>query len=292
MKIVLITTYSEAEEVGRIKTEADAMGREFKLIDLADFSFRVVDNKLSVHGVDLDELRGSVVIVRGIFNAIRSVASVIDYLRGNGIAVFDNNLSEHKYVINKVADLVKLSVGEVSVPDTYYARDINEYSGFGDILGYPLIVKSNRMGKGAGVLKMNNRQELEAFVAGLAETDRSAKNYLVQKFIPYVYDLRVLVVGEDTFSMRRIPRQGDFRANFSLGGSVEKFEISEEQRLLAFRAVGAVDMPIAGVDILVDSEGRNYILEVNHTAGLVGMEKATGENIVKKYLEVAINKAK
>lgn len=291
-KIVLVTTYPKAEEIGRIEAEALAAERDFKLVNLADFRFRVVGNKLVVDKIDVEALRGSVVVVRGIFNAIRSVASVVDYLRGNGIPVFDNNLTEHKYVINKVADLVKLAVKGVPVPDAFYTRDFNDYPKYGEQLGYPLIVKSNRMGKGAGVFKLDSKEELEAFVLNLLETDRSAKNYIIQEYVPYKYDLRVLIVGDKTWAMRRIPREGDFRANFSLGGSVEKFELNKEQSSLAFRALEAVNMPVAGVDILVGEDGRNYVLEVNHTAGLVGMEQATGENVVKKYLEVAIKAAK
>jgi glutathione synthase/RimK-type ligase-like ATP-grasp enzyme len=51
-------------------------------------------------------------------------------------------------------------------------------------------------------------------------------------------------------------------------------------------------MSIGGVDILITGHNKRYILEVNHTAGFVGMEKATGENIAKIYLEHAIKEAK
>ena len=51
-------------------------------------------------------------------------------------------------------------------------------------------------------------------------------------------------------------------------------------------------MDVAGVDVLIDENDDRYILEVNHTAGFVGMEKATGENIGKIYVECAIERAK
>ena len=50
-------------------------------------------------------------------------------------------------------------------------------------------------------------------------------------------------------------------------------------------------MSVGGVDILIDESGKRYILEVNHTAGFVGMEKATGKNIGRLYLEHALKYA-
>jgi len=92
--------------------------------------------------------------------------------------------------------------------------------------------------------------------------------------------------------MERIPRPGDFRANFSLGGSVELFEPSNETIALAKKALQATGMSVGGVDVLITEDGRQYILEVNHNPGFEGMELATKENIAKIYLEHAIKEAK
>jgi len=92
--------------------------------------------------------------------------------------------------------------------------------------------------------------------------------------------------------MRRIPAKNEFRANFSLGGSVELFDPQPKTIKLAHQALKAVDMTIAGVDVLITQDNKQYILEVNHTAGFVGMEKATGKNIAKIWLEHAIKTAK
>jgi glutathione synthase/RimK-type ligase-like ATP-grasp enzyme len=35
-----------------------------------------------------------------------------------------------------------------------------------------------------------------------------------------------------------------------------------------------------------------FVLEVNHTPGFIGMEKATGKNIGRVYLDFAIKNAK
>ena len=289
MKIALITTYPDAPEVVRVEQEVKALGHEYQLINLLHFNFFVKDQELRIE--HLENLDADVVIVRGVFNAIKSISTVMDYLKKRGIKVFDNNLSQHKYAINKVTDLVKLSIAGIFIPDTYYAREYEKYDKFIALNGYPLVIKSTRMGQGAGVYKVDSEGELKRFISEHEALKHPAKDFILQKFIDYEFDIRVLIVGEDMFAMRRKPRDGDFRANFSLGGSVEKFDLDQKDKELALAALRAIDMGVGGVDILIDKNGNRYILEVNHTAGLVGMEKATGEKIARLYVVYAIKNA-
>jgi glutathione synthase/RimK-type ligase-like ATP-grasp enzyme len=92
--------------------------------------------------------------------------------------------------------------------------------------------------------------------------------------------------------MRRIPGEGEFRANFSLGGSVELFDLDEAGKKMAMKALKAVGLSIGGVDMLITEDNKRYILEVNHTAGFIGMELATSTNIGKIWVEHAIASAK
>src|SRR5690606_31539313 len=119
---------------------------------------------------------------------------------------------------------------------TKYVRTWEEYSAACDGLSYPTIVKSIRSGQGTGVFKVDTKEELEKFLSQMQDADKSPKNYILQKFFDYELDLRVLVIGDKMFSMQRIPREGDFRANFSLGGTVKKHELTQEQKELALKA--------------------------------------------------------
>jgi len=148
------------------------------------------------------------------------------------------------------------------------------------------------MGKGVGVYKADDEEGLANLVAEFESNEKNPKNYILQEFIPYVYDIRALIIGNDVFAMRRIPGEGEFRANFSLGGAVEPYELDEEGRKLAINALAAINMSVGGVDILITKDGKRYILEVNHNAGFTGMEKATGKNIGKVFVEHAIAEAR
>ncbi len=290
MKIALITTLSTLEENRRIGKEIESLGHKFTLIDLQHFSFEIDENGLSIG--QLADLETDLVIVRGIFNAIKPLSVVIEDLKKKGVKVFDNNLLSQFYSIDKITDLLKLSTSAIPTPNTSYARDFARFPEMAKKLGYPVVIKSTRMGKGASVFKVSGESELEALIQNFVETEREAKGFIMQEFIPYEFDLRALIIGKNIFVMRRLPGPGEFRANFSLGGSVELFDLDQEGKELAFKALHAVGLSVGGVDILIDKNNSRYILEVNHTAGMLGMEKATGKNITRMYVEHAIKYAK
>jgi RimK family alpha-L-glutamate ligase len=290
MKIALITTLATLEENSRIQKEVEAMGHIFQLVDLKNFSFSIMNGKLAIDQVE--KFSPDIAIFRAILNSVKPITVIVKGLRLNGVKVFDNNLSKHQYSIDKVSDLLKLQQADIPIPDTSYSRNFANYFDFANKIGYPVIIKSMRMGKGVGIYKVDSSKQLSNIIEKLDTEGESARNFILQEYVPYKYDLRCLVVGESTITMRRIPKEGDFRANFSLGGSVESFEIEDHDRELALKAMKAVDMQVGGVDILIGENRKRYILEVNHSAGFVGMEKATGENITRKYLEFAITNAK
>jgi len=290
MKIALITTLPELIENKRIEEEVKNFGHEFQLVDLSDFNFLISNSSLVLKKIT--DLKTDMVIVRGIFISLKAICTLIYDLREKGIKVFDNNFLNHKYSISKTTDMIKLSLAKIPVPNTAFTRNIDDYYTLSEKIGFPLIIKSSRMGKGANIFKINNKEELERIIKDIGLEDKKAQNYLLQEFIPYVHDLRVLIIGDNIFTMKRIPREGDFRANFSRGGSVELFDLDEEGKKLALDALHVVNMTVGGVDILIDKDDNRYVLEVNHIAGFVGMEKATNKNIGKLFVEHTIKEAK
>lgn len=290
MRIALLTTLPELIENNRIKEEVENLGHDFRLIDLSQFNFYAEKDQVNVEGLEKNEI--DTIIVRGVFNSIKPISVIINNLQKDGTRIFDNNFIEHKYAIDKVTDLIKLSYSGVEIPKTAYERNFEYFPKKAERIGYPVIVKSTRSGKGASIFKTDSKSQLLKLIEELKGEDKKAKSYIMQEFIPYKYDLRCLVIGEHVYTMRRIPAKGDFRANFSLGGKVEKYNLDSKGEALAIKALKTIDMSIGGVDILITREDKRYILEVNHTAGFVGMEKATGKNIGKVFVEHAIKNAK
>ena len=154
-----------------------------------------------------------------------------------------------------------------------------------------MIVKPIRTGKGKEVEKIEHPTQLTQFIRQAEKNGYPASRYLIQEFVPYEKDLRILIIGEHVYAMRRFPKKGDFRANFSLGGAVELIKLDQETKELAKKALHHIGLSVGGVDILITPEGKRYLLEVNHNPGIEGIESATGENIAKTYLLHAIKSA-
>ncbi len=290
MRVVLVTTNPQLDENGRIAQEVKNLGYEFVLYNLREFEYKIIKGKFLVDNLEIKE--DDIVIPRAIFRSVHQIAALVELLRKRGIKVFDNNFLKHKFSINKLTDIIRLSANAIPIPDCYHFHSFEKYFEAGRKLGYPLVIKLTRTGKGVGVIRIDDESHLRNFIEEQKGKGIEAKNYLVQKFIPYKLDLRVLIIGKEIFCMQRIPKEGEFRANYSLGGKVKAFELDEEGKKLALSAKEAVDLEVAGVDMLITENNERYILEVNHTPGMLGMEEATGKNITGVYIRYAIDNAR
>jgi glutathione synthase/RimK-type ligase-like ATP-grasp enzyme len=75
------------------------------------------------------------------------------------------------------------------------------------------------------------------------------------------YDLRVIAVGNKVFGYYRDVPQGEFRASGM--GMVRKGILPEDAVHLAMQVIKKLDLVIAAVDMLRDSQ-VNYILKCHH----------------------------
>lgn len=289
MKIALLSTIGTNFKIERIVREAEALGHQCVPVSIGEIDLQVKNNELILPGIT--DLEVDVVILHSVFSSVKNVILLVKHFRRQRIRVFDNNYSEIYYSINKVADLTKLSLENFPLPNTFHTRNYDEFPSLCAEISYPVIIKPIKTGKGRGIEKLDDLAQLERFLIKAKSEGRKAEYYLIQQFIPYEKDLRILIIGDHIYAMRRFPQPGDFRANFSLGGSVEIIDPDEETKALAKRALHCIGLSVGGVDVLITTDGKRYVLEVNHNPGIEGIESATGENIAKTYLEHALKSA-
>jgi ribosomal protein S6--L-glutamate ligase len=104
---------------------------------------------------------------------------------------------------------------------------------------------------------------------------------LVQEFIKEAdgKDLRLFVIdGKVVAAIQREALPGEFRANIHLGGTASVIKPRSEEKKIAIRAAKAMDLKVAGVDIIRSAKGP-LLLEVNSSPGLEGIEGATNKDI-------------
>ncbi len=240
----------------------------------------------SEHG---DIAQYDALLVREVFAYFKYALNIISYMKNKGKLVVDNNLAEEKMMINKLIDGQRIVQAALPFPKTYHAHTLSNYLKLIPRIekecGYPLVVKHRSSGKGAKIYKVDDRLDLENLLSELNEENKLGRFY-IQEFLPLAADYRVLVVADQVVgAMLRIPKKGDFRANFSLGGTVQPAELTGELKDLAAKAAKATNCNFGGVDVVYTKEGKPYLLEVNRTPGFQGFTQAHGINVAKMFVD-------
>ena len=147
-------------------------------------------------------------------------------------------------------------------------------------IGYPAIVKTISGSYGKGVFFVEKKKQLEQLLT-MAEITKPSYNIVIQEFIKDTWgkDLRVFVVNNKVVGcMLRQSVDDDFRANITRGGEGFPYEVNDQIEWISSEASKALDLDIAGVDLLFDGDGYK-ICEVNSNPGFEGMETFTKKNI-------------
>lgn len=150
--------------------------------------------------------------------------------------------------------------------------------------GPPLIVKLLEGTQGKGVVLAETKKAAESVINAFKSINA---NILVQEFIKEANgkDIRCFVVdGKVVASIQREAIPGEFRANIHLGGTASIIKITPEEKKIALKAAKAMDLKVAGVDIIRSSKGP-LLLEVNSSPGLEGIEGATNKDIAGKMIQ-------
>ena len=150
--------------------------------------------------------------------------------------------------------------------------------------GSPLIVKLLEGTQGKGVVLAETKKAAESVINAFKSLN---VNILVQEFIKEANgkDLRLFVIdGKVVAAIQREALPGEFRANIHLGGTASVIKPTIEERKIAIKAAKAMDLKVAGVDIIRSSKGP-LLLEVNSSPGLEGIEGATNKDIAGEMIK-------
>lgn len=199
-----------------------------------------------------------------------------------------NTLESYENCENKYTTYKVLSAENIPTPATTVmtADDMDRLQKKVDNIGgnFPVVCKLLDGKKGIGVFIIDSYMSLKSTLETIFKLVPNAE-ILLQNKIESDYDLRIHVFNKsyarqsnnkENFEiigvMRRNKIEGDFRTNFSLGGTIESFKLTEDQKKLAIDTAAAVKCKWCGVDMIIDkSTGQNYIIEVNASPGVKGI---------------------
>jgi len=206
-----------------------------------------------------------------------------------GVPVF-NNADTLERVRDKLHAHQILAESGITTPDTMLAKFPINVELVEETLGFPVIVKTLHGALGSGVFLIENAKSFEDLMTLVHETQPNIL-MIFQKFVASSKgrDLRIFVVeGTVIAAMQRTAKDGDFKANFSQGGQVDKFEVDKKAADIAIKTAQALNIQVAGIDLLFTEDGYT-ICEANTFPGFKGLEQATGENIPKSIFTAMLN---
>ena len=184
--------------------------------------------------------------------------------------------------VDKYLASAKLAAAGLPIPRTVICQTVDDALAAFHTLGGDVVVKPLFGAEGRGIARLTDEALAQRAFSMLVQM--GAVLY-VQQFIPHDgFDLRVLVVGNRMWGMRR-RNPLDWRTNVSRGATSEPLELNVELAEMARRAVDAIGAPVAGVDLLPAKDGKVYALEVNAVPGWQALSRTLKVDIARQVLE-------
>jgi len=202
-----------------------------------------------------------------------------------GIRVFNSSESIEICDDKSLTGLL-LSRNNIKIPKTILAP--KTYASFGysnkdfldyvvSELGFPMVVKESRGSFGQQVFLANDKEEINEIIDSV-----NGRPVIFQELIKSSFgrDIRINVVGREIVAaMYRYSITGDFRANVTNGGLMEKYSPSEEECAIAIKCLDIIGLDFAGVDILFGDQGEPIVCEVNSNAHMKNIFDCTGIDV-------------
>lgn len=188
---------------------------------------------------------------------------------------------------DKLQTLQRLSAAGLPIPKTILAKFPVDVDLIERELGFPVVVKTLRSTRGAGVLLCRDRNQFDDLASLLGDANPGS-DFIFQQYVAASHgrDVRLLVIdGAVAASMERRATNGGFKSNISLGGVGECITAPAAMASLAVQAAKALNLDVAGIDVLFDADGGYRICEANSSPGFAGLESACGISVADLVLD-------
>ncbi len=248
----------------------------------------VVDGDGEVHvlGPDGDALDAlDLLIVRGLprgsLEQVIFRMDVLHVLTEQGVRCVNHPRAIER-TIDKSWAGAALSLAGVPTPPTVVCERYDDAMEAFGALGGDVVVKPLFGAMGNGIVRVEDRDVAHRVFRAL-ELERTV--YYVQQTLPPAgrRNLRVLVVaGEVAGAMERVT--DSWRANIARGARPRAVTLSEDERGLALAAAAALEVDVAGVDLLVALDGTGVVLEVNGIPGWQALQSVCEEDLTARVV--------
>ena len=155
------------------------------------------------------------------------------------------------------------------------------------IIGIPMIVKENYGSLGRQVYLVNSKAELLELENKLIHVP-----HLFQEFIGSSKgkDYRLIVIGGKVVAQMKRENKHSYLSNLATGGISSIVDLPKNYIDVAEKAAKILGLDYCGVDILEGKDGEPILSEVNSNAFFEGIEKTTGINVARLYVDYILSK--
>ena len=294
LRVIVISTHYETHTAKRIIDECKKLGHDCYVVNVSGAFIKYENKGYKIFnsdddsGFDINSFN-TIAIVRGTVRHKDSYLDLLSQLEKIGICMI-NSRETVSICADKYRTYLKLQEYGLSQPKTVLIPSVDHKESAIENLDtkFPIVMKTLSGSQGVGVLFIESERSYDSQVQ-LLHNLNSDVDLLIQEYIKTDRDIRVIVLGGLVIaSMERQVIDGDFRSNVTQGSKVLPYDLTDleiEQCLLASKAVNGV---WTAVDFIPSSNPKTkppHILEVNHSPGTEGIEKATGKNLVKDILQ-------
>jgi ribosomal protein S6--L-glutamate ligase len=290
MKIAILSQDASLYSTKRLKEAGESQGYSMRVINYLRCYMNITSHKPTVVYNSKPLENFDAIIPR--IAASRTFYGTAVVRQFEVMGVFSANESQ---AISRSRDKLRclqiLAREGIGLPVTGFAHDTQDIDGLLETVGgAPVVIKLLEGTQGIGVVLAETHQAAKSVIEAFRGLDA---NILVQEFIKEAAgaDLRCFVIGNKVVAAMK--RQGcaeEFRSNLHRGGKAEKVKLTPEERSTAVRAVKAMGLRVAGVDLLRSHHGP-VVIEVNSSPGLEGIEQATGIDVAGKIIEFVAKSA-
>lgn len=112
---------------------------------------------------------------------------------------------------------------------------------------------------------------------------------LYQPVVPHTADVRAYVIGKEIVGAVKRSATDSFKANYSLGATAERFELTAAQRQDIEKIAGALKSDYLGIDFLLLENGRHLFNELEDPVGARSFYQTHDDNIAELLAQHFMN---
>ena len=291
MKIGIISLGTQNHATRRLVEASLAAGHIPKVLNPFGFYLHIGGSGTPIYYEETSAVDFDVVIPRLSASTAQYGEEVVAHFEWNGTPVVNRS-----YAIanarNKFRTLRILAQHGLPIPPSFAAGSARYADRSVHQTGeYPFIMKPFEGTHGNAILLLDTPTSLQSAIGAMCDLHQ---DYVIQPFIGESAgnDVRVIVIGGKVVAaMRRTAQEGEFRSNVHRGGQGHPIELQSDYTDTALRAAEAMELNIAGVDLLETLAGP-MVLEVNPSPGFEEIETVTGIKVAEAMIAFAVEYSK